>query len=67
MFPTMVTLTFEGSGDVCTLDTGIGNDTGTEPGSGETNNKYGVASYAIIGTLLVGAASAYIYARKSNK
>lgn len=60
-FPTMVTLTYEGTGDVCTVDTGV------EPGSGETNNKYGVASYALIGTLLVGAASAYIYARKSNK
>ena len=62
-FPKKLDVTFEGSGDVCTLDTGIGNDAGTEPGSGETNNKYGVASYAIIGTLLVGAASAYIYAR----
>lgn len=60
-FPKKLDVTFEGSGDVCTVDTGV------EPGAGETNNKYGVASYAIIGTLLVGAASAYIYARKSNK
>lgn len=33
----------------------------------ENNPDTGVASYAIIGTLLVGAASAYIYARKNNK
>ena len=49
----------------CVDDTGDGN--GSEPGAGEDNSDTGIVSYAIIGTLLVGAASAYIYARKSNK
>ena len=44
-----------------TCDDGNIVDTGTE------NPDSGVVSYAVIGTLLVGAASAYIYARKSNK
>ena len=44
-----------------TCDNGHIVDTGTE------NPDSGVVSYAVIGTLLVGAASAYIYARKSNK
>jgi len=38
-----------------------------EPGDKQENPDTGIASYAIIGTLLVGAASAYIYARKNNK
>ena len=39
----------------------------TTENSGGSNPDTGVVSYAIIGTLLVGAASAYIYARKNNK
>lgn len=57
--PAMGVVTFEGTGDVCTVNTG--------DESNEGNPGTGVASYAIIGTLLVGAASAYIYARKNNK
>ncbi len=63
-FPKKLDVTFTAPADVCAVDTSIPGD---EPGSGETNQKYGVVSYAIIGTLLVGAASAYIYARKNNK
>lgn len=62
MFPTMLNVTFEGKGaDVCNASV----DTKDE--AKENNPDTGVASYAIIGTLLVGAASAYIYARKNNK
>lgn len=43
------------------------NITPTEENTGGDNVKTGVASYVIIGTLLVGAGSAYIYARKNNK
>lgn len=61
-FPAMYTVTFEGKGaDVCNASV----DTKDE--DKEKNPDTGVASYAIIGTLLVGAASAYIYARKNNK
>ncbi len=42
-------------------------ETGEEPGAGETNQKYGVVSYAIIGTLSAGAVAAYVYAKKGNK
>lgn len=58
--PAMTTVTFVGSGDVCKGTTPVEN-------TGVNNEKTGVASYAIIGTLLVGAGSAYIYARKNNK
>ncbi len=74
-FPAIATLTFTAPAEYCAmdyddggiLDTGDGQNGGKEPGSGEQNQNLGVVSYAIIGTLLVGAASAYIYARKSNK
>lgn len=60
--PAVGTVTFEGKGaDVCNASV----DTKDE--DKENNPNTGVASYAIIGTLLVGAASAYIYARKNNK
>ncbi len=59
--PAMLTVTYQAQGDYCGTDAPIEENTGNE------NPATGVASYAIIGTLLVGAGSAYIYARKNNK
>lgn len=65
LFPAMATVTFTATGDVCLTGSETTNTTITE--TSEENPNTGIASYAIIGTLLVGAASAYIYARKNNK
>ncbi len=62
-FPMTATYTFTASGDVC----GAGNNVIDTSESSTNNPGTGIVSYAIIGTLLVGAASAYIYARKNNK
>lgn len=62
-FPMTATYTFTASGDVC----GTGNNVIDTSESSTNNPGTGIVSYAIIGTLLVGAASAYIYARKNNK
>ena len=68
--PASHTVTYTDS--TCVADTGggTGGSTGGTGNGGEAgteNPKTGVASYAVIGTLLVGAASAYMYARKNNK
>ena len=64
-FPMIATYTFTASGEVCGANGGPGV---VDTSESSTNNPgTGIVSYAIIGTLLVGAASAYIYARKNNK
>lgn len=58
--PATYTITYKDNSCTTNIDT-------NEPGDKQENPDTGIASYAIIGTLLVGAASAYIYARKNNK
>ena len=62
--PAIGTITFEAPADYC-VSAGIEEEITTETTT--TNPKTGIVSYSIIGTLLTGAASAYIYARKHNK